>query len=215
MIVAVEAYRPPRMLVVDNDSDTLASTATLLQLNGYEVETAPTGPEAIAKVPAFQPDLALLDLGMPGMDGCETARRIERLVVARPPILVAVSGYGDIGTKQRSAAAGFDLHLIKPVETSVLEEMRVLVDQAGRLADRAMKVRQQQREATLFLARSYIQTGYTLLQVATTTEADATKERCLGKARRICDLLFSWIERFPHLQAVRQDLDDLSRHVPR
>lgn len=215
MIASVESQRPPRVLVVDNDLDTLFSTATFLRLTGHKVETASTGPEALATLITFQPDIALLDLAMPGMDGYETAEQIEHLALPRPPVLVAVSGYEDVRSKRRSAEAGFDLQLLKPVEPSVLEELHVLVDRLHLLVDRATKTQQQTRDATLSLAHSYIATGYSLLQVARTTEIAATKERCLAKARRISDRLFYWLERFPHLQGIRDDLDDLTRHLPR
>src|SRR5262252_973385 len=111
MLATIEPPRLLRVLVVDNDSDTVDNTANLVRLTGHQVETASSGPQAIATVATFRPDITVLDLAMPGMDGYETARRIQRLVVPKPPVLVAVSGYADIQSKRQSAETGFDLYL--------------------------------------------------------------------------------------------------------
>ena len=214
MLTNIEPQRL-RVLVVDDHSDTVDSTASLLQLTGYQVETASSGPQAIATVATFRPDIAMLDLAMPGMNGYETARRIQCLVVPKPPVLVAVSGYGDIHTKCQAAEAGFDLHLLKPVETSVLEELSLLVDEMGRRVARVKEQQQRQQQALLALGRSHIQMGYALLQVVRTTGVDATRQRCLSRTRGICDRLISWIERHPHLRDLGDELEDLIRGLPR
>jgi len=213
MLASVESQRLLRVLVVDDDP--LDNTATLLRLTGHEVETASSGPQAIATVATFRPQVTLLDLAMPGMDGYETARRIQRLVVPKPPVLVAVSGYADIQTTRQLAEAGFDLHLAKPLEISVLEELSLLVDEMGRLADRAKQQRERQQQATLVLARCSIEMGDVLLQVARTTRMDATRDRCISKVRRICDRLIFWVERHPHLEHLRDALEDLILRLPR
>src|SRR5262249_2071197 len=215
MLATIEPQGLLRVLVVDDESDTVDSTATLLRLTWYEVETASSGPRAIATVATFRPDVTMLDLAMQGMDGYETARRIQRLVVPKPPVLVAVSGYADIQTKRQSAEAGFDLYLAKPLEISVLEELRLLVDEMGQLADRVKQQRERQQQAILVLARSFIQMGDLLLQVARTTRIEATRDRCLSKARRICDRLIFWVERHPHLDHLPDDLEDLILRLPR
>src|SRR5262245_2440136 len=106
---------PLSVLVVDDDLDTVETTATLLQLHGFRALAALGGAEAIHVASAERPDVALVDLLMPGIDGFEVARRL-RLVLARPPLLVAVSGCGTEGDRERASAAGFDLHLVKPVD---------------------------------------------------------------------------------------------------
>jgi len=214
MLATIEPARL-RVLVVDDDFDTVDSMASLLRLTGYEVETASSGAQAIATVATFRPDVTMLDLAMPGMDGYETARQIQRLVVPRPPVLIAVTGYGDTQSKRRSAEAGFDLHLLKPVEISVLQEMRLLVGEKGRLAERVKQQRQRQQEAILFFARSYIQTCFASLQVARKTERDDTRARCLSRARRICHRLTTWAERNPQVAHARDDLEQLIRQLPR
>src|SRR5215470_8600813 len=116
-----------RVLVVDDDSDTVDSTATLLRLCGNDVKTALRGIDAIACTAQFLPDVVMLDVAMPEMDGYQTAREIQRLVLRKPPFLVAVSGYGDVRAQRHAAEAGFDLHLLKPVPPEVFEELHVLV----------------------------------------------------------------------------------------
>lgn len=207
--------RPLRVLVVDDDSDTVDSTAQVLQLIGHQVETALNGAQAVASVLTFRPDVAMLDLAMPTMDGFQTARQIQSLVIPRQPVLIAVSGYGDIRTKRQAAEAGFDLHLLKPIETSVLEELRVVLDETEGLANRVVEQQQKLHEATLLLARSYIQMGHSLLHVAKITRIASNREQSVSKVRRICDRLMSWVERFPHLRVLRDDLEDLIRHLPR
>src|SRR5215813_11991586 len=96
-----------RVLVVDDDADTVDSTATLLRLCGNDVKTALRGIDAIACTAQFRPDVVMLDVAMPGMDGYQTALEIQRLDLPKPPVLVAVSGYGDIRAQRQAAEAGF------------------------------------------------------------------------------------------------------------
>jgi two-component system CheB/CheR fusion protein len=100
---------------VDDDPAVAQSTAVLLRLEGHEVATAASGPEALALAADFRPQVALLDIGLKGMDGYELAGRLRRESGGAPPLLVAVSGYGHEAALARSRAAGFDLHLVKPV----------------------------------------------------------------------------------------------------
>src|SRR5262245_31205665 len=94
-----------RVLVVEDHTDTADSMAQLLGLYGFEVRVARDGPGALAAVQMFQPDAVLLDIGLPGMDGYEVARRLRDLAAPRRPLLVAVSGYGREQDKRRSAEA--------------------------------------------------------------------------------------------------------------
>jgi two-component system CheB/CheR fusion protein len=109
-----------RVLVVDDNVDTAVSAAALLELQGHEVRVAHAGPEAIALAREFGPDVVLLDIGLPGMDGYAVARTLRtdpRLAGSR---LIAVSGYGQESDRRRSREAGFDEHLVKPVEPDEL-----------------------------------------------------------------------------------------------
>jgi DNA-binding response OmpR family regulator len=102
-----------RVLVVDDDSDTVESIGIYLRLRGYEVAVALNGASALEMAAAFQPDVVLLDLGMPKLDGFSVARRL-RAVVESQPVLVAMTGYGDEEYIRRSREAGFDCYLLKP-----------------------------------------------------------------------------------------------------
>ena len=110
------------VLVVDDEPDTVSSTSELLTLHGHHVRVALTGREALLLAAADPPDVALLDIYMPGMDGCDLARRLaeEASAVGRRPLLVAVTGYAADIDRNRTTAAGFDLHLVKPVDPAVL-----------------------------------------------------------------------------------------------
>jgi CheY-like chemotaxis protein/two-component sensor histidine kinase len=104
-----------RVLLVDDERLIAMSLGKMLTLHGYIVDVAHSGAEALAHAPQFQPQAILLDIGMPGMDGYETARRLRELPGGADFRLVAVSGYGDEAAQAQSRAAGFDSHLTKPV----------------------------------------------------------------------------------------------------
>jgi CheY-like chemotaxis protein len=105
-----------RVLVVEDHRDTAKCLAQLLRLCGHEVALAPDGPDALASAQARRPDVVLLDIVLPTMDGYEVARRLADLYSSAKPYLIAVSGYsGDEGRRQ-STAAGIDMHLTKPVD---------------------------------------------------------------------------------------------------
>ena len=114
-----------RVLIVDDDADTSDTMAILLGHWGFEAIVASNGSEALQATEAHGPDLILLDIGMPGMDGLELAKRLRAQVPLRSkaPFLIAVSGYGDAQTRQRSREAGIDLHLVKPVDPTDLEKL--------------------------------------------------------------------------------------------
>jgi CheY-like chemotaxis protein len=107
-----------RILVVDDNGDAAALLAVLLQLEGHEVQTATNGSEAVEKAESFRPEIVLMDLEMPGIDGLEASRRIR----ARPwgsTILIAVLT-GQHVDRHRAREAGVDLHFAKPVDTTAL-----------------------------------------------------------------------------------------------
>jgi len=112
-----------RLLVVDDNVDAILSQAELLRMLGHEVETAYDGPSALRKAEAFRPDVVLLDLGMPGMDGFEVARRLRATPEGRDVFLVAQTGWGQEEDRKRTRAAGFDAHLAKPVDIEALTEL--------------------------------------------------------------------------------------------
>jgi CheY-like chemotaxis protein len=119
------ASRHRRILVVDDNADAADSLGELLRLIGHDVRIAHDGLAGLQHVPTFRPEVVLLDLGMPGMDGFETARRIRGLPEGRTLTLVALTGWGQDEDRRRTSAAGFNLHVVKPVEPSVLQELIV------------------------------------------------------------------------------------------
>jgi PAS domain S-box-containing protein len=113
-----------RVLVVDDHIDAADSLASLLSiLGGHEVEVAHDGRTALRIAREFRPELAILDLGMPVMDGYELARRLRDLDGPSPLKLVALSGWGQDGDRRKARDAGFDVHLVKPVDPSCLLKM--------------------------------------------------------------------------------------------
>jgi len=113
-----------RILIVDDNWDVAKMLEMYLQLGGHETHTAHDGVEAIEATTRLQPDLVLLDLGLPRLDGFEAARRIrEQHGEAGPPMLVALSGWGQDEDRRRSKEAGFDVHLVKPVDEIVLDKL--------------------------------------------------------------------------------------------
>jgi CheY-like chemotaxis protein len=112
-----------RILVVEDNDDTARSLKTALELIGYEVAIAHDGPVALTVARAFQPDAALLDIGLPVMDGYELARRLRALATERNLPVVAVTAYGADAYRQKSVEAGFSEHLVKPADLAQLERV--------------------------------------------------------------------------------------------
>jgi signal transduction histidine kinase len=112
-----------RILIVDDSRDGGESLAMLLRVLGAEVSLAHSGRQALECVTAFRPDVVLLDIGMPGMDGYEVARRIRANPANRNMQLIALTGWGQDEDRQRSAAAGFNHHLVKPADVDQLRQL--------------------------------------------------------------------------------------------
>jgi PAS domain S-box-containing protein len=112
-----------RVLVVDDNEDALQTLAEVLEDLGHEVKTAPDGPQALNIVQTFKPDVCLVDIGLPAMDGYELARRLHDSHALPPGArLIAITGYGQDADKRKSAEAGFASHLVKPVSFEDLTE---------------------------------------------------------------------------------------------
>ena len=120
-----QAGRPSgrRLLVVDDNIDAADSLAMLLRLQGHELQIAHDGPAALALAEAYHPDMIFLDLGMPGMDGYEVARRMRRTPGLEQVVLAALTGWGQQEDRRRTAEAGFNHHLVKPPEPKILETL--------------------------------------------------------------------------------------------
>lgn len=112
-----------RILVVDDNVDTAAGLSRLLKRRGYVVEVAHDGMTALKKAYTFLPAVVLLDIGLPGMDGYEVARRLRAEPTAAGAVILALSGYGQEDDRANSRAAGFDQHLVKPIDFGVLQTL--------------------------------------------------------------------------------------------
>ncbi len=122
-VVAPRQSGPLRLLVVDDYADMVDSLALLLRAWGHHVLTCRSGQEALQAAAAFQPDAALVDIMMPGMNGCEVARQLRTRPELQEMTLVALTGLGDHAHRELSQEAGFALHLLKPVECDKLREI--------------------------------------------------------------------------------------------
>ena len=105
-----------RVLLVDDNVDAVESMEILLQAFGYEVSTAIHPDIALAQLETFAPAAAVIDIGLPGMDGYQLAAEIRRRLAGKPMRLIAFTGYGGADDIARAKVAGFDAHLVKPVE---------------------------------------------------------------------------------------------------
>lgn len=113
--------RPRRVLLIDDNLDAAESLAQLLALSGHDARTAPDGTRGLALASEFTPQVVFCDLGLPGMNGYEVARRLRALPFGRDMLVVALTGYGQPGDREKTAQAGFDAHLVKPVDPAVIE----------------------------------------------------------------------------------------------
>ena len=119
-----------RILVVDDNRDSAASLALLLNATGHEACTAYDGLEAIATAQQFRPDVVLLDIGLPKLNGYEACRRIREQPWGTDMVLIALTGWGQEDDRQQSREAGFNAHLVKPVDLAALQAMLATL-QAG------------------------------------------------------------------------------------
>jgi len=122
-----------RVLVVEDHADTAQTVSLLLSLAGHDVEVAANGQAAMAAAEANPPDVMLLDLGLPDMDGWQVARHVQAQPAEKRPLMVAVSGRDTPEARRLSEEAGIDLHLIKPVDPVRLHQLlsrfrRVIAD---------------------------------------------------------------------------------------
>jgi CheY-like chemotaxis protein len=113
------------ILIADDNQDALESLALMLRLEGHEVHCASDGEEALTLAGLRRPEIVVLDVGMPKLDGCEVARRIRAEAWGRKAVLVALTGWGQDADRKRSREAGFDMHLVKPVDPATICDMLV------------------------------------------------------------------------------------------
>jgi CheY-like chemotaxis protein len=139
-VVQHEGLAPPptssrgrkRILVVDDNADAAESIAVLLQIEGHEVKTVTDAMQALACIESFSPQVAIIDIGLPGMNGYELAAGIRANRTLPTPLLIALTGYGQAEDFDRSREAGFNHHFVKPAE---LRAIQAIID--GGIADDA------------------------------------------------------------------------------
>jgi signal transduction histidine kinase/ActR/RegA family two-component response regulator len=115
-----------RVLVVDDNVDAAESIAMFLKLTGHEVKTVGDGPQALACAPVYAPEVVVLDIGLPGMDGYEVAMRLRQLPQTAHALLIALTGYGQESDKAQAQVAGFNAHLVKPTDPGTLADLITL-----------------------------------------------------------------------------------------
>lgn len=119
------------ILIIEDNADARDALRALLELDGHAVAAAGEGPTALDLARLHDPDVALVDIGLPGMDGFEVARRL-RARGARRPVLIALTGYGQPEDRRRATEAGFDGLLVKPVDPATLADLLATLEIPGR-----------------------------------------------------------------------------------
>jgi CheY-like chemotaxis protein len=119
------------ILIIEDNADAREALRVLLELEGHTVEAVEEGQQALEVARAKDPDIALVDIGLPGIDGYEIARRV-RARDARRPVLIALTGYGQPEDRRRATEAGFDEMLVKPVDPTTLTELLATLEIPGR-----------------------------------------------------------------------------------
>jgi PAS domain S-box-containing protein len=130
-VAAPQKAQPCRILIVDDNEDAADSLGMVLGLDGHEVIAAYNGEQALERAQAFRPDVVLLDIGLPGVDGYEVARRMRACKPLQSVRLVAITGYGQEADRERARSAGFAFHLVKPLEFAALQEILVPAENAN------------------------------------------------------------------------------------
>jgi CheY-like chemotaxis protein/two-component sensor histidine kinase len=128
---AAAAQPRRRVLIADDNLDSADTLAMMLEVFGNDVRVARDGEEAVSIAQSFHPEAILLDIGMPRLNGYEACERIRELAHGVKPVIVALTGFGQQEDRERSRAAGFDHHLVKPVDPQVLEKVVSAVPIAG------------------------------------------------------------------------------------
>ncbi|HEU4780404.1 MAG TPA: ATP-binding protein, partial [Steroidobacteraceae bacterium] len=112
-----------RILVVDDNVDAATTLCELLRMDGHHTQPAFSAEDALSLADTFSPDVVLLDIGLPRMDGYEVARRLRHSLLRKGAVLIALTGYGQAEDRERARAAGFDAHLVKPVDLDALGKL--------------------------------------------------------------------------------------------
>jgi CheY-like chemotaxis protein len=134
LATGADSTAPRRILVVDDNEDAAETLGLLLDTMGHDVRVTHDGPAALEAVNDFTPDVVFLDIGMPGMNGYEVARRMRAIAELDATVLVAVTGWGQDEDRERSREAGFHLHVVKPVDAAGLRSLLASVGDRERPA---------------------------------------------------------------------------------
>ena len=182
-----------RVLVVDDHPDTTESTAILLALDGHDVVVANDGTSGIAKAEAHRPDLILLDVGIPKMNGYEVAREIQELRLLPKPYLVAVTGFAMQADIVRCAEAGFDLHMTKPVIPIFFQELGELLMVSKGVVMRSREVAEEARTASTDLMLQQLAMANLYLDTAAITGMELSRKQCIEKAMKAHARVAKWL----------------------
>jgi DNA-binding response OmpR family regulator len=188
-----------RVLVVDDDEDTCRSTAMALRLKGHDTRTAFTGQDAMTTAPSFLPELVLLDLSMPDMDGLQLARTLRQSASVPQPVIAAISGYESLFHKTLCAKAGFDHFLTKPVNFTALEHLLWLAGERVPSQEQFASLKRKQADTFYAFCRSQLEFAGLVLDSAPQYKEEASAERSLAQVRRLHDKITKWLEKPPEL----------------
>ena len=129
---------PLHILVIEDDEDARDALVGALALRGHATSGAADGPSGLARAAELAPDVIVVDIGLPGLDGCEVARRLRALPLGGSGILIALSGYGQAEMRERALASGFDAYLVKPITArELLQRLATLRATRERVDDRS------------------------------------------------------------------------------
>ena len=207
-----------RALVVDDNRDAAEMMALLLGLEGHDVATAYDGASSIVKVLSFKPNLVLLDIGMPNLDGYDVARRIQTFSLSPRPFLVAVTGYATLDDTRRSAEAGFDLHVRKPLLPDVFQGLVELLRLSTSGVHRARESSEASRHAVTRLVLRQLEMANFYLDAAHATMISESRDRWIAKAMNAHDRVARWLDTDQcdeeRSEDVVEALNDLRRRLP-
>jgi len=183
-----------RALVVDNHPATAEATAAMLALDGHEVTTAHSGASGLAKTLTRPPDLVLVHLGLPDIDGYEVARQIQTLALFPKPFLVAVAESANDADLRRCAEAGFDLCIPEPISSFTFEALTDLLLVSKGLVAHSREIAEQKRAVVTSLMLRHIDIAQTLLDSAEVISIHALRERCIARATSVHDRVSTWLD---------------------
>jgi CheY-like chemotaxis protein len=183
-----------RALVVDDHPATAEATAVILALDGHEVATANSGASGFAKAVTKRPDLVIVHIGLPDIDGYEVARQIQTLPLSPRPFLVAVADSANDTDTHRCAQAGFDLCIPEPISPTVLEVLADLLLVSKGLVARSREIAEQNRTVVTNMMLRHMEIAHTLLDSADVVSIHALRERCIARATAGHDRVFTWLD---------------------